>query len=122
MKKQILIAENDENVYHQIKGFIGPEYDVRLFSDFNKLEDDINFVGTIFIRMDDTYYNSHSLFKKIRQMYFSIKLVWMSPKEQDAATAFEEQADAFLILPPNKENISNVLKRLKFIKVVQKHT
>jgi len=91
-----------------IRTCIGGEFCVQQFTEHAFLEEPYS----VFLRVDHCTPGGLSLFKRIRETTSDVLIVWMSDRKQDAYTAFEYHADAFLLLPPTEHAIKDVLVRL----------
>lgn len=108
-----IIDEKSENV-KLLNRFLPAEYKFIWIRpengniDIKKIED----IKIIFINMDNKKSLYMSFYKIIKNKFSDCKVVWMTNNTGSALTAFEEHADAFMLLPINKERVSEVFRRL----------
>ena len=117
MKHNIAIIDESAENAELLSKLLPCQYELVLITPYKDSTDVRSFKDKeiVFINMDKNQSLYFTLFKAIKSEYFDCKIVWMSKKSGSALTAFEEHADAFMLLPINNERIIEVFKRLSRI-------
>lgn len=104
LKHLIQECGEDNNIICQINIYTSPD---KFYTDFTK-----NNFSALFIDILMPETNGMELARKIRKINYFVPIIFVTTEKSYALEGYEVQAFDYLIKPPQKERISNILNRI----------